>query len=134
MTLKEHLYLRGVIRFDRHTRAIQLVRDSLEITDIPCTEQDVWDLIGRGSVEGPPIADFELEPPTTMVLRAADQELTITQRDREVFAFLLDHWDESAPGLPGGMCYNDVFDLAQKFSVPEPHRTIERLNVLMNSH
>lgn len=129
--LKKFLYEGGCIRFNRDTKQITLVRDSQDLTGtIPCTEADVWNLINDK------VAEFHMDTPVRrdlslgqpeMVLTAADVYVTVTQRDREVFAFLLDHWDESNPGLPGRMSYQDVYDLAAKFGVPEPHRTNERL-------
>lgn len=131
MTLLEHLNNGGCIRFNQETKKIVLVKDSQDVSDtIPCTEKDIWTLlqdnIAQLHVDSRVQADLSLGRPE-LVLTRADVAVQITQRDREVFAFLLDHWDESNPGLPGRMSYQDVYDLAAKLQVPEPHRTTQRL-------
>lgn len=117
MALLEHLYQGGKIRFNQKTKAIQLVLDGLEVKGIPCTEGDVWNLIQDKH------ADFWTDVThqgVVMVLGAADVERSISQRDREVFQALLDHWKETGGGLPGKISYQDVNELCDKFNVPCP--------------
>lgn len=121
MTLLEHLRLGGVIRYNKNEKTIQLVRNSMAIIGIPCTEDDINDLIGDD------LATFRTEG-KELVLSAADVQVAITQRDREVFRTLVEQWGENDCLLPGGMSYQDVFDLCDKFAVPQPKEATDFLN------
>lgn len=126
MTLLEHLNRGGCIRFNRYTKKIVLVYDSCEVKDVACSEANVWDLLQNK------ICDFyphnSHEEGNVMVISRADKDVSISQRDREVFQTILSHWNDTNGGLPGNCSYQDLFDLCDKIEVPRPDRVIEFLN------
>ena len=125
MTLLDHFNRGGCIRFNRDTKKIVLVRDSMEIKGLPCTEQDVWDFLQDKT------CDFHTENSWdeghVMVIRRANKDVSISQRDREVFQTLVRHWNDNDGGLPGDCSFQDLFDLCDKFEVPRPERIVELL-------
>jgi len=113
MTLLDHLNLGGRIRFNFETRQAALVLDGQEVQGITCVEGDVWNLIHDN------LAEFYTHYPI-MILSRADIDVRITQRDREIVRTLVEYWDRTDGGLPGFCSYQDVADLCDKFSIPQP--------------
>ncbi len=126
MTLLEHLNRGGCIRFNRDTKKIVLVSGSLETKGIACSEEDIWTLLGNK------VCDFyphnSHEGGSVMVISRADKDVSISQRDREVFQTILSHWNATDGGFPGDCSHQDLFDLCDKFEVPRPDHTIRSLS------
>lgn len=126
MTLLEHLNRDGVIRFNRYTKKIVFVYDGLEINDIQCSEKEIWALFHDN------ICDFYTNNShaegSVMVISRTDKDISISQRDREVFQAIVSHWDDTGGGLPGNCSYNDLFDLCDKFEVPQPNAAYKSMS------
>ena len=46
--------------------------------------------------------------------------ILFSERDKQVFQTLIRVWDENEAVLPGGLNYQDVFDLCDKLGAPHP--------------
>lgn len=115
MTLIEHFNRGGYIHFNRDTKNINVIYDSVIVDDVTYTEGEIYRLLENKTCE------FYTRTDHTngcyMVIYRADKEITISQRDREVFQIIINCWDGR---LPGNMSYQDVIDLCDKIEVPSP--------------
>ncbi len=127
MTLLDHLNDGGCIRYNLKTQEIILVKDSQLIEDVSCSKLDIIDLIKNKLV------DYRQDGAEQVYTRA-NAQLEISQRDREVFATLLEHWNDTDGGIPGNCSYQDLFDLCDKFQVARPNRIVEFLDWAEGQH